>query len=646
MSVTPVTADAGRILVGDRRLPLIAGEIQFWRMDPAEWEPAVRAARDSGVPIVSTYLSWRRHEPVAGRLDFSGATDPRLDVRAFLRICRELDVVVQLKPGPWICAEEPGGGYPDWLLEREELLARDDEGQVVIGYNPPFLHPVPSYSDPAFRAIVQRWFHDVWDVIGEFVYPHGPVVAMQLDNEPSSSFQDAMYAGDYSQSSVDGFRTWLAHRYAGDVDAFRAAWNTAADFGTVQPPRRPAQGIAAAARTAQHDWIEYKTHATAEYLSALKQLHVELGGGALLYTVNLVTHPIHDVPVAHRAIREGVGAITGEDHYYIPPLDVADIHRLARSAATARAAGEPIPWVPELQAGIWRSPGEAVDYPDPTPLEQEIWWGAAFTLGFSGANLYMLVDRENWEYSPVGASGEKSAFFRPVRRLAAAVAAEPELLTLPVRCPVVVAWHRADAYDAYAVVGTSRVPDVAWGDTATTAAYRSWDETLLRLTERGIPFDLWDTTTELTADPAVPVIVPDGCGVSPGLLDALVSAGRRIVSAGPDSGWAELGSIGGSFPTIVTDSGPLASTLTTARESADASSIIVHVVHWGAGEADARMLLPATDGGELRSLHDGTVTLVADHVASVSIAPGHHVFVLTRTDAPAPTPPHLPRTEG
>jgi len=99
-----ITVEDGLVRIGSSRIPLIAGEIQFWRMDPETWEPAVKAARAAGVTMISTYMSWRRHEPEPGRYDFSGLHDPRLDVRRFLRICADAGAYVQLKPGPWICA--------------------------------------------------------------------------------------------------------------------------------------------------------------------------------------------------------------------------------------------------------------------------------------------------------------------------------------------------------------------------------------------------------------------------------------------------------------------------------------------------------------------------------------------------------------
>lgn len=631
-----VTVENGLLRVGDHAVPLIAGEIQFWRMDPDTWEGAIKAARDAGVTIVSTYLSWRRHEPLPGAIDFEGTTDPRLDVRRFLDACSDAGVYVQIKPGPWICAEEPGGGYPDWLLENDDILALDDEGQVVVGYNPPFQHPVPSYNNPTYLSAVQGWFTQVWEAIGDFAFPLGPIVAIQLDNEPSSCFQDSVYGADYSRSSVDAFRRWLDVKYSSNINQLRDAWDDqqVSAFLTAVPPSRPTAVRKAGSRGHLHDWIDFKTVATGAYLTELGRFHSTLGMGHLLYTVNLVTHPIHDVPVSHASIRAAANASTGEDHYYIPPLDSADIHRLARSAATARAAGEPLAWVPELQAGIWRSPGEEVKYPDPTPLEQEIWWGAAIALGFQGFNLYMLADRENWEFSPLLKDGRRSDFFTPIDRIVAITEAAPAALTRQPKAVVVVAWHRPDAYDAYTVMGTSRIPGVEWFDDAAYRAYREWDETLQHLTSLGLPYDLWDTASELPIDSDIPLLVPAHCTVEAARLDSIRALGRRVIELDPASAQDELASLLLSVPHVVAQDGsPLGETLVGVREGT--GDEIVHLVHWGNHSEEAAVVLPGRADGTLTDIRTSRSFQFCNQRAVLPIIPGHQTFVLTTTKAPA-----------
>ena len=636
--MSPISIENGMLRVDGRPLPFVAGEIQFWRMHPDSWRKAIETARDSGFTVISSYLSWRRHEPRRGELDFDGTTDPRLDVRRFVRLCADAGVLVQLKPGPWICAEEPGGGLPDWIMLRTDLLARDDQGDVVVGYNPPFQHPTPSYSNPAYLTAVRRWIADVWNALGEYVHPRGAIAMVQLDNEPSLAFQDSMYGSDRSEAAVVAFRSWLERRYGGDADAVRSAWDESGlqGFSRAQPPRRPAPGELPATDRKLYDWIEFTTWATADYLAQLSTMHESSGGGALLRTVNLVTHPVHDVPVSHSSIRGAVDAAVGEDHYYIPPLDTADIHRLARSAATARAAGEPLPWIPELQAGIWRSPGEHVEYPDPTPLEQEIWWGAAIALGFKGFNLYMLADRENWEFSPINSAATRSPFFRPIEKLSASLAKSMETLTASPLPDLVIAWHRPDAWDAYAVMGTSRVPDVAGADPVRAEAYKAWDETLETLTALGVTYDLWDTATEPVVDGRA-IVVPPLSGIDPDAIAALRDAGRTIVQLverDPELIASALSGTLDGLPSARSDGGRLGRALVSVRESNSES--IAHIVFWGGDAVDATIELPGWPDGVASFAATGARTKISKGRAHLTLTPGHHVLVMSRTSSVRP----------
>ena len=159
---TTVRVRDGLLEIGGSRIPLVAGEVQFWRLDPTEWGPVLDRVAAADIRLVSTYLSWRRHQPEPDRLEW-GAVSPELDAAGFLRVCRERGLYVQLKPGPWICAEEPGGGYPDWLLARVDDLALDASGRPIGGYNPPFVHPVPSTHARGYQEAARRWLSAVWD---------------------------------------------------------------------------------------------------------------------------------------------------------------------------------------------------------------------------------------------------------------------------------------------------------------------------------------------------------------------------------------------------------------------------------------------------------------------------------------------------
>jgi hypothetical protein len=92
--------------------------------------------------------------------------------------------------------------------------------------------------------------------------------------------------------------------------------------------------------------------------------------------------------------------------------------------AVGRALDPAMAWAPELQAGIWRTPGEAVA--DPSPQALEFWWRAAIAFGLRGLNLYMLAERERWGLAPLDANGTPGLLWSAVERLRELVGAVVE----------------------------------------------------------------------------------------------------------------------------------------------------------------------------------------------------------------------------
>ena len=71
---------------------IFGAEIQYFRLEPRYWEPVLLRFKEAGLRTVSTYVQWETHlvgEPdkkhPAGVLDFTGKTDPRLNLMRFLK---------------------------------------------------------------------------------------------------------------------------------------------------------------------------------------------------------------------------------------------------------------------------------------------------------------------------------------------------------------------------------------------------------------------------------------------------------------------------------------------------------------------------------------------------------------------------------
>lgn len=520
----------GCLRLGARQVPLLSGEVHFWRMDPRDWNSALASIAREHIPIVATYLSWRRHAPTPDVVDLQGTRDPRLNVRRFVQQCAAHGLLVHLKPGPWICAEEPAGGYPDWLVADRDLLALDAAGRPIAGYGPPFAHPVPSYLHPTYLRHTRSWIRSVDEHLHNLFYPAGPITLIQLDNEPSYCFRDGMYEADYHPVALAQFRRYVLARY-GSLSGVEAAWEQAiGSADAIDPPRKgvsqrllPGSG----GWRREQDWVAFRTWLIGEYLRRLHRYHLTAGADRLLFTINYNRHRIPTVPQDPMRLSRIPRVIAGEDLYYQPPLQRRDVAYLAFAAALA-LAGSGVRWAPEIQSGIWRLPGSGAQSVDPSPTEQAFWYLAALAFGLQGLNFYMLVQRENWQHSPLTAGGRGSAFLPGVRRAVALVRATPGWGTYRPISSVALLWHPSYHRDAYAA---ERDFDQEHRAAASTRALEAHEELLWA----GHVALVWDGASRTT--PTVPSIVVPAAEY----LDAeiqrrlvqLAQAGREVVLLGP-----------------------------------------------------------------------------------------------------------------
>ncbi|WKN45460.1 beta-galactosidase [Tunicatimonas pelagia] len=140
---------------------IISGEMQYYRVDPAEWEDRLVKMKGALVNTVSSYIPWGLHEPQKGEFDYQGYKD----VFLFNRMADSLGLYSILKPSGYICNEFTGGGFPAWLW-------------VEVGW--------PRTADPAFLAAIDNWLENIIPQLN----PHqitegGNMIFCQLENEYS-----------------------------------------------------------------------------------------------------------------------------------------------------------------------------------------------------------------------------------------------------------------------------------------------------------------------------------------------------------------------------------------------------------------------------------------------------------------------------
>uniref|UniRef100_A0A3Q7HAV3 beta-galactosidase n=1 Tax=Solanum lycopersicum TaxID=4081 RepID=A0A3Q7HAV3_SOLLC len=75
------------------------------------WPDLIQKAKDGGLDVIETYVFWNGHEPSPGKFNFEG----RYDLVKFIKLVQQAGLYLNLRIGPYICAEWNFGGFPVWL---------------------------------------------------------------------------------------------------------------------------------------------------------------------------------------------------------------------------------------------------------------------------------------------------------------------------------------------------------------------------------------------------------------------------------------------------------------------------------------------------------------------------------------------------
>jgi beta-galactosidase len=378
------------IRVGDREVPLYSGAMHYWRLERDAWEPGLRQLRDLGLGIVETYVPWQVHEDAAGELDF-GTKDPRKDVGAFIDLAKDVGLLVFVRPGPHINAEMTYFGLPERVIYDRACQARSPRQNPVLQPFPPRMFPVPSYASKTFLEEVGRWYDAVGEILAPRIWPAGPIVLVQVDNEGSYYFRDSAYDQDYHPDAIAEWRSFLEDRYgalAKAAEAHRASY--AREEDAVPPARFRAE--TPEDLVVHLDWATFREELLTNSIGRMQRRLAKAGvKGAIT---------VHNLPLGEQGSAlsspalETVVDLVGLDYYH-----ARREHRTIKRRTLALAGTHALPYAPELGIG-------APPWFTPLANDDSIFTAlCALAYGLRGFNLYMAVDRDRWYGAPIDAQG-------------------------------------------------------------------------------------------------------------------------------------------------------------------------------------------------------------------------------------------------
>ncbi len=370
-----VKVDGNALVLDGKRVPLLAAQFDFYRHLPMFWRPILREIKETGFPIVSTFVCWDFHELEPGVYDFSGETETARDLIGFLELCRQEQLLAFVRPGPIIDDEWPTRGpAPDvCTLER---------------------------SDPLFRTRAAQWLAAVGPVIRDHqVTNDGPVAMVHLDNEvfyphcteASATEADASYHIPYHRDRVlADYVRWLHERTEmGEAlpDGLQAVAEGRVEPDTPSFQEDPLPETVTGFRfigdmvSSYHAWVR----------DAFRAAGVD---------VPVVTNIKHGLAYMDWQQLERDVDLIGCNNYLDDPRSTQEYLNLTWWYGLQRARMRTT-WAPEFWSGSWIEIGQDTSIFDPKHYEYVLMTGIAN--GLRGANFFMFVERDDWHYSPISA---------------------------------------------------------------------------------------------------------------------------------------------------------------------------------------------------------------------------------------------------
>ncbi|HML23873.1 MAG TPA: beta-galactosidase [Aggregatilinea sp.] len=386
-----VRVAGGGLLIGEEALPLYSGSVHYWRHEREHWARVLDGVRQMGFRFIQTYIPWSAHEVEQGMFDF-GQIDPRKDVAAFLDACAAAGLYVLIRPGPHINSEIPYFGFPPRVITDPQIQMRTAHGTPAVLPLPGTPFTAPSYASEAFYDAVGDYFDALAPILVPYLYPRGPIVAIQADNEMSLFFRLRCYDVDYHPASVALYQSWLQEKY-GSLDALKAAYRRPdlQRFEDVTPPCA-FDAQKAADLPYYVDWAEYQEYYVQYGIVRTQKMLQERGLTGVPYYHNypVATPSTPFRPVALEAELE----IAGVDAYPLP-TEYAALKRGVTYISTVSH----LPFIPEFGSGSWAY------YRSPSADEERFTTRTVFMHGLRAINYYMLADRDRWTSTPIKRDG-------------------------------------------------------------------------------------------------------------------------------------------------------------------------------------------------------------------------------------------------
>ena len=156
-----VTYDERSFLINDNRTIILSGSVHYPRSTPGMWDHIFEEMVKDGLNAVEIYVFWNIHEFKRGQdYDFTGPANLPL----FIEKAAKAGLFVNLRIGPYVCAEWNYGGLPVWLNSIPGMSLRSDS--------------------PVWEKEMERFVTDITKITEKYLARNGgPIILAQIENE-------------------------------------------------------------------------------------------------------------------------------------------------------------------------------------------------------------------------------------------------------------------------------------------------------------------------------------------------------------------------------------------------------------------------------------------------------------------------------
>jgi hypothetical protein len=483
--------------------PLVAAQFDPFRQNAMWWGRSLDAIKSAGIEIVSIFICWDFHEIRRGEFDFDGRTNSSRDLNGFLDLCARKRLLVWARPGPIMDDEWETRGPARDVMTLDRL-------------------------HPEFLARTEEWIEAVCRIlVPAQVSKGGPIALLSVDNEVlypySTPLEQATIDGDVHVPYIDAyyanaFREWLKAKYhtCGELNAVLGT-----EFVTWADVHSPRFG------TDPIGYI-YESYAfingkIAEFIRLCRDMYLRQGIDVPMNTNMKQLLAYIDWPTIGKNL-DSVGM------NLCAPRDMpGDVALIANWWIRLQRAQFEFAWSADIQAG-WIGLDDTFGFISPEHSEYVPM--AAQVAGIRGVNFYTFVERDDWNYSPVNATGK----VRPIRHaaLSRVVASYSGIRQRDEQlCDVGLLYNISDHQSTYLGCGKdwSTLAD-HWANFAEPKASSAWWATFRALVEADVDFRIWIPGVSVGSEPRILIYagLPVALTAELGYLAEGISASRVVVA--------------------------------------------------------------------------------------------------------------------